>query len=117
MQNIKTAGLEVSFRIRFIRLMTALCAFGSQADAALTLTTLHTFTGPDGNWPAMVTSLVQDSDGTLYGTAGAGGTYDYGTAYKIFSDGTFSNLASFAATNGYPNSGIQIGSDGILYGT
>jgi uncharacterized repeat protein (TIGR03803 family) len=96
----------------------AVLAVSFNLHAAVTLTTLHTFTGPDGDYPAMVTSLVQDFDGTLYGTTSDGGTYNQGTVYKILSDGSFSNLVSFDTTNGFnPYNGVQIGSDGILYGT
>jgi len=45
-------------------------------------TDLHDFTGgSDGNSP--YSSVVIDANGNLYGTASAGGTYDYGTVWEI----------------------------------
>jgi uncharacterized protein (TIGR03437 family) len=45
------------------------------------LTTLHRFSGADGQQP--VAGLVQGADGTLYGTTLAGGTNDLGTVFSL----------------------------------
>lgn len=46
-----------------------------------TLTTLHTFTGPDGALP--YSGLVADSSGNLYGVTFEGGAYNAGVVYEI----------------------------------
>jgi len=68
-----------------------------------TKTTLLTFTNTSGSFPGStaITGLMQDSDGTLYGTTSAGGTGGgYGTAYKTTTGGTFTSLTSFTNTTG-----------------
>ena len=44
-------------------------------------TILHTFRGPDGDKP--LASLVQDAQGTLYGTTLFGGASSYGTVFSL----------------------------------
>lgn len=72
--------------------------------------------GTDGAWPEA--SLIEASDGRLYGTTDGGGAANSGTLYAINRDGTgFTLLRSFAAPSGtYPNAVVE-GSDGRLYGT
>src|SRR5436305_41214 len=63
-------------------------------------------------------SLVQDSDGNLYGTTQYGGQYCSGTVFKIAADGTFSLLHAFNYSDGvYPQGSLVQDSDGNLYGT
>jgi len=72
----------------------ALCvlwAATSLVAGAQTLTTLHSFNGPDGANPFYVT-LVQGRDGNLFGTTSAGGSSSAcsvrcGTAFKITPQG------------------------------
>ena len=45
------------------------------------MTTLHTFTGPDGDVPEA--GVVQGTDGTFYGTTQVGGVDNYGTVYNL----------------------------------
>ena len=45
------------------------------------LTTIHSFAGSDGFSPQA--SLIQGSDGNLYGTTSAGGDKGIGTVFKI----------------------------------
>ena len=85
-----------------------------------TLTTLYQFGGlaTDGTDP--VDALVQCSDGDFYGTTEGGGTNNYGTVFKITSQGTLTTLWQFSdlATDGaYPVAGLVQGSDGNFYGT
>jgi uncharacterized repeat protein (TIGR03803 family) len=62
--------------------------------------------------------LVRDSDGTLYGTATAGGTHNQGTVFRIETFGVLTTLHSFDGTNGgTPAGGVVMGPDGYLYGT
>lgn len=44
-------------------------------------TVLHSFTGTDGK--LIYGALVRDAAGNLYGTALAGGTFDYGTVFRL----------------------------------
>ena len=75
--------------------------------------------------------LVQGSDGNFYGTTYQGGPlyavlrpgivqgyFSYGTVFQVSTNGTFTNLVSFANSNGAnPYAGLIQGSDGNLYGT
>jgi len=89
------------------------------------LTVLHTFCQfsdncSDGLGSASV--LVQDANGTLYGsTAGGGGPNGSGTVFKITPDGTETVLYTFCIDNdcsdGAKPNGVILGSDGNLYGT
>ncbi|MGO8671844.1 MAG: choice-of-anchor tandem repeat GloVer-containing protein, partial [Capsulimonadaceae bacterium] len=85
------------------------------------LTTLYSFSGPDGAWPFNFDGpLAQGSDGNFYGTTYFGGTYGYGTVFKITPDGVLTSLYSFtgqADGGGYPRSGVVQGIDGNFYGT
>jgi uncharacterized repeat protein (TIGR03803 family) len=81
---------------------------------------LHSFAGPptDGGNPQA--SLVMDSTGNLYGTTSAGGPNNFGTVFKISTDGSESLLHAFAAgpTDGaYPGAGLIMDNIGNLYGT
>jgi len=62
-------------------------------------------------------TLIRDKLGNLYGTASAGGTYDYGTVFKYGFDGTFTVLHAFHDVDGrYPSRGVVPDKDGNLYG-
>ena len=94
-------------------------------------TNLHSFTATsgssltNGDGAIPVGGLVL-SGNTLYGTASGGGMAGNGTVFKINTDGTgFTNLHSFAAAYGppntntdglYPTSGLALAGD-TLYGT
>src|SRR5438445_10180522 len=55
------------------------------------------FTNSDGTGPSAPVLLVSN---TLYGTTTGGGTYGYGTVFRVNTNGTaFTNLHSFAAAN------------------
>jgi uncharacterized repeat protein (TIGR03803 family) len=85
------------------------------------LTTLHSF-GSSNAYP--YGSLVQDSNGKLYGTTygsatstkctGSGGC---GTVFKITTSGTLTTLHTFKGTDGYGPSGLIQATDGNFYGT
>lgn len=87
----------------------------------VTLTTLFSFNGTNGAVPEA--TLVQGTDGFLYGTAISGGTNGVsyggdGTIFRISTNGTFETLIfldrNFAAN---PQAGLVQGSDGDFYGT
>jgi uncharacterized repeat protein (TIGR03803 family) len=83
-------------------------------------TVLHRFMGgpTDGLYP--YAGLVQDPNGTLYGTTFYGGASERGTIFQIAPDGTgFAVLHSFSCpTEGCdPNVALIQAPDGTLYGT
>ena len=87
------------------------------------LSTLYNFCSQahcfDGSNPDA--SLVQGSDGNLYGTTSGGGTSCCGTVFKITPDGTLATLYSFCslqncADGEFPRSLVR-GTDGNFYGT
>jgi uncharacterized repeat protein (TIGR03803 family) len=88
-----------------------------------TLTTLVTFNGTNGAYPA---ALITDSSGNLYGTTSNGGTTNDGTVFKLPYNnlthmyGPLSTLVTFDGTNGASPGGSQAlitDTSGNLYGT
>jgi len=88
------------------------------------LTTLYSFCAqnncPDGASP--YAGLVQGTDGNFYGTTYEGGANDYGTVFKITSQGVLTTIYSFCAqTNcsdgSTPYGGLVQATDGNFYGT
>jgi uncharacterized repeat protein (TIGR03803 family) len=91
-----------------------------------TLTTLYTFSGPDGSSPSG--SLVQGPNGAFYGMTVTGGntnsncpyqsTSTCGTIFKITPGGTLTTLHKFNASDGAnPQGSLVLGTDGNFYGT
>jgi uncharacterized repeat protein (TIGR03803 family) len=80
------------------------------------LTTVFTFYGTNGAYPAG--SLLAAQDGALYGTTSFGGAFTNGTVFKITTTGLFTSLFDFGGKNGANPTGdlIQL-NDGNLYGT
>jgi uncharacterized repeat protein (TIGR03803 family) len=80
------------------------------------LTTLHSFSGPDGVFP--IGGLVQGSDNNFYGTTYSGGPGGSGTVFRISSSGGFRSLYSFSGPDGaFPFAYLIQCSDGNFYGT
>ena len=81
------------------------------------LTTLHSFSGgTDGDTP--VCTLVQATDGNLYGTAAYDGKYpNFGTVFKITPSGKLTTLHNFDSKDGsYPYGGVVQATSGKFYG-
>jgi uncharacterized repeat protein (TIGR03803 family) len=86
---------------------------------------LHRFTGlPDGHSP--YSALVGDGTGTYYGTTYLGGSFDWGTVFKLVPPGMESTkwkltkLTEFAGTDGYGPlfyGPLAIDENGTLFGT
>jgi uncharacterized repeat protein (TIGR03803 family) len=81
------------------------------------LTTLASFNGSDGSYPWA--GLIADTSGNLYGTTTRGGTYGYGTVFKVAAGThTLTALASFNGSNGSdPTCSLIADAAGNLYGT
>ena len=62
--------------------------------------------------------LTVGPDNNLYGTSRDGGSADMGAIFKVTTNGVFTNLVSFAGTNGaFPRAELTLGADSQLYGT
>lgn len=82
----------------------------------------------NGNFTALVSldaadaspycTLIQDTNGYLYGTA-AGGVSGSGTVFQASTNGAFATLYTFTggADGGSPQAGLVQGNDGLFYGT
>lgn len=85
-------------------------------------TVLHSFSyavngSTDGKNPQG--TLIQDSEGNLYGTTEFGGADNLGTVFKITTGGVLTQLYSFVRGNDgeYPKAGVIQAGDGNFYGT
>jgi len=88
---------------------------------AQTVTTMYNFAdnATSGATPWYVT-LVQGTNGNLYGTTYNGGAEAYGTAFTMSTSGSQKIIHSFAngpSDGAYPTGGLTLGSDGNFYGT
>jgi uncharacterized repeat protein (TIGR03803 family) len=80
------------------------------------VTVLYTFTGGDDGW-ALGGSLVQGSDGFLYGTAQNGGGENEGTLFRISTSGqNFTVLHSFHLASGLQPITLMQHTNGFFYG-
>ncbi len=82
-----------------------------------TFTTIHSFnkTTEGGN---SYGSLTEGKDGNLYGITYSGGTYNYGTIFKISTSGTFTVLRHLngSTDGGYSQGDLIQAKDGNFYG-
>ncbi len=80
---------------------------------------LASFTGtPTGAKP--YAGVVLDSHGNIYGTTYDGGTYGFGTVFKLDTSGNLTALYSFGLISNdgkYPEASVVLDSEGNLYGT
>ena len=85
---------------------------------AQTFNSLVSFDVLNGANPGTM-SLVQGTDGNLYGTTPGGGSTDiYGAVFKITPSGALTVMHSFVGTDGaFSVSGVIQGTDGNFYGT
>src|ERR1017187_4561821 len=88
-----------------------------QINSAGAFTTLHRFSGQDGQ--NAYTGLVQGQDGNFYGTTFSGGTHNSGTVFQITSSGALTKLHDFADTpeGANPRDRLYQDTDGNFYGT
>jgi uncharacterized repeat protein (TIGR03803 family) len=84
------------------------------------LTTLYSFDDSNGNGP--IGTLVQATDGNLYGTTGGGGSTNGGTIFEITLAGALTTLYNFCSDppncpDGAGPAGLLQATDGNFYGT
>jgi uncharacterized repeat protein (TIGR03803 family) len=104
-----------AYALLFLFVTTAL------ALPAQTFTSLASFNGDNGAY-AQSMSLVQGTDGNLYGTAPYGGANSGGTVFKVTPTGTVTTLYSFCAQPSCadgktPLAGLVLAANGRFYGT
>ncbi|MBE7495334.1 MAG: hypothetical protein HS117_10330 [Verrucomicrobiaceae bacterium] len=87
-----------------------------RVNADNSVTTVLRFNGANGRYDRA--SLMQTSDGALYGT-GSGGGVQSGNIFTVSPAGTINTLASFdgAALGGDPGAALVKAADGNFYGT
>ncbi len=112
--------MKTPYRSLFLAItaLTVTASFENLAHAQ-TLTTLYTFTKKTGE-PDHST-LVQATNGYLYGTNGNGGAYGLGAAFRITLSGTLRTLYNFCSTkpscpDGDQPFGLLQATDGQFYG-
>jgi uncharacterized repeat protein (TIGR03803 family) len=100
------------------------CTVGAQGCGTIykstiggSFTTLYAFTGGDDGYEPGPT-LLQASDGNLYGVTELGGVNGQGTIFKIDGAGTLTTIHSFDVTDGsIPIGGLMQATDGTILGT
>lgn len=84
-----------------------------------TYSVVHNLSYPDGDGEGPSSSLIQASNGLLYGVTGSVNSGHYGTIYSVdITTGTFTTLYSFTGgTDGdNPESPLRQHTNGLLYG-
>src|SRR5262249_44463336 len=92
--------------------------FKLDAANSYALTTLHSFGGPDGSYPAA--PVIADAAGNLFGTTNSGGPPAYGTVFKLDSANNYAltPLHGFDGSDGAnPHAAVKTDAAGNLYGT
>jgi uncharacterized repeat protein (TIGR03803 family) len=94
----------------------------SPGSGGWTETVIYEFTGVNGGGGNPQAGLVFDGAGNLYGTTAIGGTFNFGTVYKLtpVAGGGFTEtvLYSFDQTDGqWPYNALILDAAGNLYGT
>jgi uncharacterized repeat protein (TIGR03803 family) len=118
---VRGPARRVNSYVKGMILAAAFLALAGAMAGAQTVTTLYNFAGgkTGGANPRYVT-LVQGTNGELYGTTYNGGSKAMGTFFEITTSGTFTLLHSFtggASDGENPSGGLTLGSDGNFYGT
>ncbi len=85
-------------------------------------TTLHSFTGANGDGARPQAALLRGRDGNFYGTTRDGGVSNSGTVFRLDGTGAYTVLYSFEADfsvmdGTHPLTALIQGSDGNFYGT
>lgn len=112
-------SLKLRFRGALLFALAFIC-FGTLATAQ-TVSTVYNFADNlgSGATPWYVT-LVQGTNGNLYGTTYNGGANSFGTVFTLTTSGSEKIIHSFAngsSDGAYPTGGLTLASDGNFYGT
>lgn len=121
---MNTSALLKSVCVGLALLVTTTTRSPAQTNSSppsTTFTDLLNFDGANGAAPVYNMSLIQGSNGNLYGTTVGGGTYDDGTIFEVTTAGVVTTLYNFCSktdcTDGaFPYGGLMQASDGDLYG-
>jgi uncharacterized repeat protein (TIGR03803 family) len=124
---MKKAFITISCLTRRASIVFMFLAVTTIVAPTQTFTTLANFDSSNGSNPTA--SLIQGSDGNLYGTtdSGGGGSFCFvhggcGTIFQITPAGTLTTLYNFCSQSGctdgiFPYGGLVQGTDGNFYGT
>jgi uncharacterized repeat protein (TIGR03803 family) len=105
-----TNGFGTVFKISTSGGLSCIYTFGQQLIGTNDLGPIYA----DGRTP--FAGLTLATDGNLYGVTSRGGSNNWGTIFRIKTDGTLETLGSFDSTVATPN-GLTQGSDGNFYGS
>jgi uncharacterized repeat protein (TIGR03803 family) len=120
MVNRKTGKVSLGIAILIACVLCTVSSLHAQ-----TYSQLAVFDGADGDRP--LASVIQGTDGNLYGTTHAGGIGtcpgNCGAVFKVTPQGQLTTIYEFCAKGGacidgqYPDANLLLGKDGNLYGT
>lgn len=104
----------------FVLATVAVLLFSAATAHAQTFTAVYNFAGSDGDGP--VAGIIQDPAGNLYGTTYSGGSFGWGTVFKLDTADTQTVLYNFCsqtncADGAAPWTPLARAWDGDLYGT
>jgi uncharacterized repeat protein (TIGR03803 family) len=107
---------SVALQLVILLFLAALVTPPAAHAQAYTYSVLYNFAGPpDGLYP--FTGVIEDKVGNLYGTTGSGGTYNFGTVFKIDTSGKETILYSFKGKpDGHGPGTLLLGNSGDFYG-
>lgn len=112
---------HLKLKLKFLSALFALWCLGLNFSQAQTFKTIFEFNETTGHAPWQM-SLIQGTDGKLYGTTAGGGVNNYGTIFNLSRTGKLTTLYSFCSQSGCADGEDPFGSlvqstDGNLYGT
>jgi uncharacterized repeat protein (TIGR03803 family) len=82
------------------------------------ISTLYAFSGEPTDGGLAIAGLVEGTDGQLYGSTHTGGAFDFGTLYRISTNGQYQLLYSFAQRIGAGADGTLVqDTSGLFYAT
>jgi len=99
-------------------ILSVICVAAVIAAPAQTFSTIYSFTGTDASYPYW--SLVQGTNGDLYGVTIDGGTANKGSVFKVSPAGTLTTIYSFCSQGQCSSGGASsliLGSNGNFYGS